>query len=107
MFNGNKKLKCHWGPQRWDFFFFLAILALCLNLFNETQFAKGKGSRTFESWTLQSVWNCSWRIERYITAVLVSENCTFQALLWKAKDKLYPDRIAGAGSRPVGELALR
>lgn len=41
--------------------------------FNETQFAKGKGSGTFESWTLQSVWNCSWRIKRSITAVLVSE----------------------------------
>lgn len=29
--------------------FFKAILVLCLNLFNETQFAKGKGSSTFES----------------------------------------------------------
>lgn len=38
-----------------EIFFFLAILALCLNLFNETQFAKGKGSSTFESCTLQTV----------------------------------------------------
>lgn len=43
------------GLKNEIFFFFLAILALCLNLFNETQFAKGKGSSTFESCTLQTV----------------------------------------------------
>lgn len=89
------------------FFFFLAILALCLNLFNETQFAKGKGSSTFESCTLQTVWNCSLRIERSVTAVLVSENCTFKALLWKAKGRLYPVRVVAASLGVMGKFALR